>query len=449
MVEIRGRTTTAISRTNINRTKTSLTEHLTKGQKDLQNSINSTINGLNSTLQALISRLEPSSTLNNQHASSSALPSQPLPNPKGGINAITLSSRTILQEKSHEEPSPKADIPVEDIVEVKDIEEEDVVQEVVEEEAAQPRKQTELNPKMVEIFKKVEVTILLFYATHQVPKYATFLKDLCMNKDKIHDLETIPLGACVSIIPLFVYDALRLPPLKRLAARFVLADKSIISVVGITKDVLMSIKGLTFPIDFYILEMPPNDSGRPSSILLGRPFLKTSSHKQKIELKPLLPHLKYAYLEDNQKLPVIIARELTSQQEEQLISMLRRHKKAIGWSLADIVGISPQVCEHCIFLEEGIRLVCQPKRRLNPTILQVVKKEVTRLLEADIIYPISDSEWVSPVQVVPKKSDVTTVKNEHGELIATRVQNSWRVFIDYRCLNQATRKDHYALSFID
>ncbi|XP_057756247.1 uncharacterized protein LOC130975470, partial [Arachis stenosperma] len=76
-------------------------------------------------------------------------------------------------------------------------------------------------------------------------------------------------------------------------------------------------------------------------------------------------------------------------------------------------------------------------------------KEVTRLLEAGIIYPISDSEWVSPVQVVPKKSGVTTVKNEHGELIATRVQNAWRVCIDYRRLNQATRKDHYPLPFID
>ena len=104
--------------------------------------------------------------------------------------------------------------------------------------------------------------------------------------------------------------------------------------------------------------------------------------------------------------------------------MLRKHKKAIGWSLEDIVGISPQVCEHRIFLEEGEKPVRQPQRRLNPTILEVVKKEVTRLLEADIIYPISDSEWVSPIQVVSKKSGITTVRNEHGELLTTRVQNS-------------------------
>ena len=65
---------------------------------------------------------------------------------------------------------------------------------------------------------------------------------------------------------------------------------------------------------------------------------------------------------------------------------------------------------HRIFLQDGAKPVRQPQRRLNPTILDVVKKEVTRLLDADIIYPISDSEWVSPVQVVPKKSGITTVK---------------------------------------
>ncbi|XP_020963521.1 phosphatase and actin regulator 4B-like, partial [Arachis ipaensis] len=78
-----------------------------------------------------------------------------------------------------------------------------------------------------------------------------------------------------------------------------------------------------------------------------------------------------------------------------------------------------------------------------------VKKEVTRLLDADIIYPISDSKWVSPVQVVPKKSGITTVKKDDGEMVTKRVQNAWRVCIDYRRLNVATRKDHYPLPFID
>ena len=104
---------------------------------------------------------------------------------------------------------------------------------------------------------------------------------------------------------------------------------------------------------------------------------------------------------------------------------------------------------HRILLENKSRPVRQPQRRLNPTILDVVKKEVTKLLAAGIIYPISDSTWVSPVQVVLKKSGITVVKNQDNVLVPTRVANSWRVCIDYRRLNQATRKDHFPLPFID
>ncbi|RDX84920.1 hypothetical protein CR513_33953, partial [Mucuna pruriens] len=73
----------------------------------------------------------------------------------------------------------------------------------------------------------------------------------------------------------------------------------------------------------------------------------------------------------------------------------------------------------------------------------MVKKEVTKLLAVGIIYPISDSQWVSPMQVVPKKSRMIVMKNQHDELVPMQIENSWRVYIDYRRLNQATRKSHY------
>ena len=80
---------------------------------------------------------------------------------------------------------------------------------------------------------------------------------------------------------------------------------------------------------------------------------------------------------------------------------------------------------------------------------EVVKKEVLKLLDVGIIYHISDSQWVSPTQVVPKKSGITVVKNEKSEPIPTRVPSSWRMCIDYRKLNDATRKDHFPLLFLD
>ncbi|KAH7862315.1 hypothetical protein Vadar_002873 [Vaccinium darrowii] len=80
---------------------------------------------------------------------------------------------------------------------------------------------------------------------------------------------------------------------------------------------------------------------------------------------------------------------------------------------------------------------------------EVVRTEVLKLLDAGIIYPIAHSEWVSPIQVVPKKAGVTVVRNEEGELVPTRVQTGWRVCIDYRKLNASTRKDHFPLPFID
>jgi hypothetical protein len=148
-------------------------------------------------------------------------------------------------------------------------------------------------------------------------------------------------------------------------------------------------------------------------------------------------------------LHVIIASDLPIAQEEKLLDVLREHKEAIGWTIEDIKGISPSVVMHKIHLEEDAKPSREPQRRFNPAMQELVRGEVIKLLDAGIIYPISDSKWVSPIHVVPKRAGVTVVQNKEGELVPTRVQSGWRVCIDYHKLNTATRKDHFPPPFIN
>nr|XP_016481894.1 PREDICTED: uncharacterized protein LOC107802829 [Nicotiana tabacum] len=170
--------------------------------------------------------------------------------------------------------------------------------------------------------------------------------------------------------------------------------------------------------------------------------------KMKLELKVLPTHLKYAFLETN-NFPVIVAVDLTGEQEHMLIELLREHKKAIGWSIDDIQGINPTIYMHKILLEEGSKPMVQPKRKLNKNLEEVVQKDILKLLDVGITLSISDSQWISPVQVVLKKWGMTVVQDEDNELIPTRKVTKWRMCTDYRRLNDATRKDHFPLPYID
>ena len=126
-------------------------------------------------------------------------------------------------------------------------------------------------------------------------------------------------------------------------------------------------------------------------------------------MKELPSHLKYEFLEPEKRKPTIISAQLTEAEEQKLLVILRKYKEAIAWSIKDLKGISPSICMH----------------------------------------KISDSSWVSPVHVVPKKGGFTVIINKKNELIPTRTVTGWRVCIDYRKLNTPTRNGHFPLPFID
>ncbi|GKC43765.1 reverse transcriptase domain-containing protein [Tanacetum coccineum] len=168
-----------------------------------------------------------------------------------------------------------------------------------------------------------------------------------------------------------------------------------------------------------------------------------------LELEDLPSNLEYVFLEGTDKLPVIIAKNLKEDEKVRLLKVLKSHKCAIAWKISDIKGIDPQFCTHKLLMEDDSKPAIQHQRRVNPKIHEVIKKEVIKLLDAGLIYPISDSPWVSPVHCVPKKGGMTVIKNEDNELIPTRLVTGLRVCIDYPKLNDATCKDHFPLPFMD
>ena len=168
----------------------------------------------------------------------------------------------------------------------------------------------------------------------------------------------------------------------------------------------------------------------------------------KIELKKLPAGLKYAFLYNN-SYPIVLNANLTNGELALLMNNMRKYRKALGYSIEDIPGISPDLCMHQIHLEDDSKSSVEYQRMLNPNLKEVVKREIIKLLDAGIIFSISDSNWVSPVHVVPKKGRITVVMNDKNELILTQTVTGHRMCIDYRKLNAATRKYHVFLPFID
>ncbi|KAL4312223.1 hypothetical protein GQ457_01G020410 [Hibiscus cannabinus] len=239
--------------------------------------------------------------------------------------------------------------------------------------------------KFLDILKQVHINLPLVEALQQMPNYAKFLKDMVTRKKQIEEFET---AAATETCLALMHNKV---PAKK-------TDPG------------------SFTIECFIGHNYPTkalcDPGASINLMPKSVFQKLA-------------------------------------QEKRLIATLRQHKEALGWTIADIKGINPTICMHKILLEDNHKPTVDAQRRLNQAMKDVVRKEILKWLDAGIIYPISDSEWVSPVQCVPKKGEITVISNEKNELIPTRTVTGWRVCMDYRKLNKATRKDHFPLPFID
>nr|GEZ69675.1 DNA-directed DNA polymerase [Tanacetum cinerariifolium] len=415
---------------------------------------------------------------NNKPSSSSSLPSNTIPNPKGEAKAITTRSGMSYKEP----PIPPLGADQQEPIEV--------------------TTDTEL-PSPEDIQPLFADTLV------HMPKFAPMFKKLLNNKDKLIELTKTPLnencsalvlkklpeklefdnclaledlGASINLMTLSIWKKLRLPILNDTKMVLELADRTISKPTGVAENVFIKVgeiilrhddQSLTLkcgdtpsisnnnfkslnkvdlidatceeysqevlgfaevvshevstpyyepivsnssqnltPFNETLLNNDPKPPSNQKDYFLSiRKDLKVVEPKNQssddeppeVELKELPPHLEYAFLGDNEKWPVIIAKDLNVNGKTALINVLKSRKKVIAWKLIDIKGIDLEFCSHKILLEEDFSPKVQSQRRVNPKIHDIIKKEVKKLLDEGLIYPISDSPWVSPVHCVPKK----------------------------------------------
>nr|GEW66892.1 reverse transcriptase domain-containing protein [Tanacetum cinerariifolium] len=484
----------------------------------------------------------------NQPSTSGTLPSNTVPNPKGEMKAITTRSGLAYGGPSIPTNSPLEKVVKQNTEEITDKEHSNypgstaqVQPPVVPISIPEPdvsrtqtkptipyssrlndqklrEKATNQMEKFFQIFHDLHFDISFADALLLMPKFASTIKSLLTNKDKLFELAKVPLNEnCSAMLLKKLPEKLGDPADPRvpliLGRSFLRTGRALIDVYGEEinlrynpkssnptlvsdpsipesdsfKETIVKSSSPTLTTfgesDFFLEEIENflNDDSIPTRIknsvydlerdilfleklLKEDPFqlpsmdLKlTEESKSKsfveeppeLELKELPSHLEYAFLEDSNKLPVIIAKDLKDVEKEALINVLKSHKRAIAWKIFDINGIDSRFCTHKILMEDDYKPAVQSQRRVNPKIHDVIKKEVIKLLDAGMIYPISDSPWVSPIHYVPKKEGMIVVTNENNELIPTRLVTGWRVCIDYRKLNDATRKDHFPLPFMN
>nr|GEU33064.1 reverse transcriptase domain-containing protein [Tanacetum cinerariifolium] len=352
----------------------------------------------------------------------------------------------------------------------------------------------EKNEKFYEIFKEMSFEISFTDALILMPKFASTLKALIENKEKLRMDECLALadlGASINLMPLFVWEGLSHPELTPTYMTLELVDRSVFKPIGIAKDVSVKVGVFHFPADFVVVEFKP-DPRVP--LILGRCFLKTGRalidlYKGELTLRIRNKAITYNLDQTSRysanynqmtanKIDVIC--EIYSQEvlgfsdittsgnptpyDDLIISTTSPILTPFGdsdfllFKEADaFLGLEddPNSSEFdpSYYDPEGDILLLKAilnSESLPPApIMNNICLPVEKLLDAGLIYPISDSPWVSPVHCVPKKGGFTVVENEENELLLTRLVTGWRVCIDYQKLNEATRKDHFPLPFMD
>ena len=266
--------------------------------------------------------------------------------------------------------------------------------------------------KFMDVFKKLHINIPFADALEQMPSYVKFMKDILSQKRRLADFETVNLTEeCSAILQRKLPQKLKDP-----------GSFTIPCTIGnaIFERALCDLGASINLMPLSIFKRLGLGEARPTTVTLHLAD-RSLKHPRGIIEDVLVKVDKFIFPADF----------------------------IVLWSLADLKGIRPSMCMHRILLEDGHKPSVEAQRRLNPIMKEVVRKEVLKWLDTGVIYPISDSAWVSHVQVVPKKGGTTVIKTENNILLPSRTVTGWRICIDYRKLNKATRKDHFPLPFLD
>nr|GEW16364.1 hypothetical protein [Tanacetum cinerariifolium] len=249
--------------------------------------------------------------------------------------------------------------------------------------------------KFFKIFQDLNFNISFADALILMPKFGPSIRSLLTNKDKLYELARTLLNEhCSAVLLKKLPEKLGDPGKFLIPCDFLRMDECL-ALADLEGDILLFEAFLN---DDPSLP-PPNQGMYLPQVRKEIKICKAKNDKSlideppEVELKDLPPHLEYAFLEGDDKLPVIIAKDLSVEEKAALIKVLKSHKQAIAWKLSGIKGINLKFCTHKILMKDDFELVIQHQRRVNPKIHDVIKKEVLKLLDVRLIYPIFDSPW--------------------------------------------------------